>query len=272
MDLVKKEDNFSAALAEMENTRKVSEALMKTPHYAKMGQEGIYAIVAKAKSLGMDPIEALNGGLYYVQGKVGMSAEAMAARMRAAGHSITKDPKSTSTNCILNGKRGDNGDLWQVSFSVDDAKRAGIYNERGPWGKYPQMMCYNRAISMLYRQLTPDLSKGIGYEVDEIREIVSQEKIQPMPLQEAEAKEVIKTISPDQSNELTEIFLNCEEEYLKKLWDTLRKPPISIISISQLPLELFDRIKNAALNNQKEEVDLEESKDLEDRLEEVLEA
>src|SRR5271156_4535850 len=129
MDLIKKEEVYSPVV-EIENTRKVCDILMRTPHYAKMGQEGIYAVVAKAKSLGMDPIEALNGGLYYVQGKVGMSAETMGARMRSSGHSITKDPKSTPTNCILNGKRGDNGDTWQVSFSIEDAKKAGIYSEK----------------------------------------------------------------------------------------------------------------------------------------------
>lgn len=270
MDLVKKEDNFAVALADMENTRKVSEALMKAPHYAKMGQEGIYAVVAKAKSLGMDPIEALNGGLYYVQGKVGMSAESMAARMRAAGHSITKDPKSTPTNCILNGKRGDNGDIWQVSFSIEDAKRAGIYNERGPWGKYPQMMCYNRAISMLYRQLTPDLSKGVGYGVDELKEISEPEsKIQPINFPEAEVKEVVKTITQEQTDELLDIFDKCEPEYMKKLWGTLSKPPISIQNISQLPADLFDRIKTAALGNQKTEIDME-IRNSEEQVEELV--
>ena len=272
MDLVKREDSVCTALADMENTKKMSEALMRTPHYAKLGQEGIYAIVAKAKSIGMDPVEALNGGLYFVQGKVGMSAEAMAARMRSAGHSITKDPKSTSTNCILNGKRGDNADTWQVSFSVEDAKRAGIYNERGPWGKYPQMMCYNRAISMLYRQLTPDLSKGIGYGLDELKEISEPEsKIHPINLDEAEVKEVVKTISSEQSAELLTILENCEPEYIKKLWATLSKPPISIQNISLLPEDLFDRIKTAALNNQKV-VDPEEVKDLEDQFEQAMEA
>jgi hypothetical protein len=247
-DLVKREEAYISPLTEIEHTKKMCEALMKAPHYQKMGQDGIYAIVAKAKSLGMDPIEALNGGLYYVQGKVGMAAETMASRMRAAGHSITKDPKSTSTNCILNGKRGDNGDTWQVSFSVDDAKRAGIYNERGPWGKYPQMMTYNRAVSMLYRQLTPDLSKGIGYEIDEVREIaraeIQDEKIQPI-------QDIIATITQEQVDEINEIFENCEPDYLSKLWLSLRKPPISIETISQLPAYLYDRIKVAALNNQK---------------------
>lgn len=255
MELVKKEESFNPVI-EIENTKKICESLMRAPHYAKMGQEGIYAIVSKAKSLGMDPIEALNGGLYYVKGRVGMSAEAMAARMRAAGHSVQKDPKSTPTNCILNGKRGDNGDIWQVSFSVEDAKRAGIYQEGGAWGKYPQSMCYNRAVSMLYRQLTPDLSKGVGYQLDELREIADSDKIQPMPV--VEERELI---TQDQASELLSLLELCDPAYVRKLWDTLRRPPIGISSLNQLPADLYDRIKSAALLNKKEIIEKIDNKE-----------
>jgi len=248
MELVKKEDNFSLTFSDIENTRKMCDLLMKTPHYAKLGPDGIYAVVAKAKSMEMDPIDALNGGLYYVNGRVGMSTEAMAARMRAAGHSISKDQKSTNTCCVLNGKRADNGDTWTTSFSIDDAKRAGIYNEKGPWGKYPDVMCYNRAMSKMFRQLTPDLSKGAGYTLDELKEIAACEA--PMARQiEAQAVELV---SQEQADELSLVFIECDPEYIEKVWKTLRKPPIGIESLNQLPLHLFDRIKAAASRNRDE--------------------
>ena len=146
-----RQNNFDVALNDIESTQKVCEKLMKTPHYSKLGQDGIYAVVAKAKSLNINPVEALNGGLYYVQGKVGMSAEMMAALIRQAGHSITKDPKSNESIVILHGRRADNGDTWMTSFSLDDAKRAGLL--KNIYDKYPGIMLYNRAMSMLARQL-----------------------------------------------------------------------------------------------------------------------
>lgn len=251
MELVQKQNNLPQALVEVENTRKMCELLIKTPHYAKLGPEGIYAVVAKARSLELDPIDALNGALYYVNGRVGMSTEAMACRMRQAGHSIQKDPKSTNECCILHGKRADNGDTWTTSFSVEDAKRAGIYNERGPWGKYPSVMCYNRAMSMMFRQLTPDLSKGAGYTLDELKEIATTE---PIPTQnKAEVEETLsETISKEQASELADIFSKCDPQYIAKVWQTLKRTPIAIETLEQLPLMLFERIKAAALRNMAE--------------------
>lgn len=251
MQLVKKDDNFSIAFNDIENQRKICDLLMKTPHYAKLGPDGIYAVVAKAKSLEMDPIEALNGGLYYVNGRVGMSTEAMAARMRAAGHSIQKDiPKCTNTSCVLIGKRADNGDQWVTSFSVEDAKRAGIYNEKGPWGKYPSVMCYNRAMSMMFRQLTPDLSKGVGYTLDELKEIADSDSSKYEIIQEKE--ELLDIITKEQADELSILFSECDPVYLGKVWQTLKKPPINIDTIDQLPASLFDRIRTASIRNRDE--------------------
>lgn len=168
------QDDLSKTLSAVVNTQKICETLMKTPHYQRMGQEGIFAIVAKARSLRIDPLDALNGGLYFVQGKVGMSTEMMASLIRQSGHSVTKDPKSNNTMCILHGKRSDSGDKWTVSFSLEDAKRAGLL--KNMYEKYPGIMLYNRAMSMLARQLFPDVIKGAGYTYDELKEIAKNKE------------------------------------------------------------------------------------------------
>jgi len=250
MDLVKREDTFTVALAEVENTRRMCEVLLKTPHYAKMGPDGIYAVLAKARSMDIDPMDALNGALYYVNGRVGMSTEAMAARMRTAGHSIQKDIQKSSPNCcVLIGKRADNGDVWETSFSIEDAKRAGIYNDRGPWGKYPSVMCYNRAMSMMFRQLTPDLSKGAGYTLDELKEIAEVDRFPSVSFgPPAPAAMMIEIVSAEQVKELKEIFEDCDPAYLDKVWESLRKSA-SVGHIEDLPAALFERIRTAAMRN-----------------------
>jgi|SRR5208282_1891691 hypothetical protein len=166
-ELIVKEENFDL-LADIELMQSAAKKLMQTKHYQAMGEAGIFAIIQKAKSLKINPIDALNGGLYFTQGKVGMSAEMMNTLIRIHGHSIQKDSRSNDQICILIGKRADNGDTWITSFSIDDAKRAGIYNEKTPWGKYPPNMCFNRALSNLARQLFPDVIKGC-YEIDELK-------------------------------------------------------------------------------------------------------
>ena len=155
-------------LADIDQMQNACKKLMQTKHYQAMGEAGIFAIIQKAKSLKINAIDALGGGLYFTNGKVGMSAEMMNTLIRSHGHSITKDTKSNDNICILHGKRADNGDTWTESFSIDDAKRAGIFKENTPWGKYPRNMCFNRALSNLARQLFPDVIKGC-YEIDELK-------------------------------------------------------------------------------------------------------
>lgn len=165
--VVSQEERFDL-LGDIDHTQSAVKKLLQTKHYQALGEAGIFAIIQKAKSLKINPVDALGGGLYFLNGKVGMSAEMMNTLIRSHGHSITKDAKSNDNICILHGKRADNGDTWTESFSIEDAKRAGIYNERTPWGKYPRNMCFNRALSNLARQLFPDVIKGC-YEIEELK-------------------------------------------------------------------------------------------------------
>lgn len=164
-DLMIQEEKFDL-LADIDQTQNAVKKLLQTKHYQALGEAGIFAIIQKAKSLKIDPVDALGGGLYFLNGKTGMSAEMMNTLIRSNGHSIVKDPKSNDNICILHGKRQDNGDTWTESFSIDDAKRAGIY--KNVWEKYPRNMCFNRALSNLARQLFPDVIKGC-YEIEELK-------------------------------------------------------------------------------------------------------
>lgn len=149
---------------EIQETRVLVESLLKTKHYQRLGPEGIFAIIQKAKATNVNPLDALNGGMYYVQGKVEMSAFMMNQLIRQAGHSISKDQQSDDAVCILHGKRADTGDTWTEIFSINDAKRAGIYRGGTGWTKYPRNMLFARALSNLARMLFPDVIKGCYVE------------------------------------------------------------------------------------------------------------
>lgn len=167
--VVKEEFNFDKFAQDVDLLTKICGQLMKTKHYAALGEAGIFAILQRAKAMNIDPFDCLNGGLYYINGKVGMSTELMASLIRRQGHQIIKDPSSNDTICTLHGKRADNGDEWTSTFSMADADRAGL--KKNMFLKYPAIMLYNRAMSALARQLFPDVIKGAGYEKDELEEI-----------------------------------------------------------------------------------------------------
>lgn len=230
-------DDFQRSMIDLEQTNQMCHALMNTPHYAKLGEVGIYTIVQRARSIGINPMEALNGGMYFLKGKVELSAATMNCMIRAKGHSIIKDDRSTREICILRGKRCDNGDTWTASFSIQEAQTAGIYKD--VWVKYPEDMLFNRALSRLARQLFPDVIKGC-YVEGEIREAVAAEQ-DPVRAIEAPKTEVI---SSDQAVELSSLLKKCSPEFQEEIRIFCHRTRISE-SLDGLPMSLFDRLQKA---------------------------
>jgi len=250
--MLKEQDN---PIAKVEQMQRLCGKLMQSKHYQKMGEEGVFAIVQKSHSLNIDPIDALNGGLYFVNGKVGMSTEMMASLIRQAGHNISKDPKSTDEMIILHGKRCDNGDTWTCTFGIEHARKAGLL--KNMYEKYLGVMLYNRCMSMLARQLFPDVIKGCGYDKAELHEIAENT---PKPsiwnesntvalIEAVEIKQEEETIMPSQAQELKLILSQCDPEYSKKVLKTLLDMPKPVESIESLPMNLYGRIMTAARAN-----------------------
>jgi len=127
------------------------------------GQPGIMMTILAARELGVPPMLALNGGISNIMGKLEISARLMNAMMRRAGVKITI-MESTDDRCVLRGQRGDNGDSAVVSYSLEDAKKAGLVKPSGGWVKNPKDMCFARAISRLARQIAPDVIGGCYIE------------------------------------------------------------------------------------------------------------
>lgn len=232
-------------LSELANTQKLCNILMQTPHYAKMGPEGIFAIVETAKSLDVDPRLALGGGLYYVRGKVEMQARMMNALIRARKHSVTRDKKSDETICILHGKRADNGDTWTESFSIQDAQRAGLMGNP-VWKNYPKDMLFARALSRLARQLFPDIIGNcyvegeISLEPTEADKMISE--VAQLPQIDG-PDQVTKTLSEEQHKNIS-FFLNQVPEYKQTIVDFLAKKGIS--NLWEMPVEMYEKIVQKA--------------------------
>ncbi len=249
MTITLQNNSTDLVLQDIESTQKLCASLMKTPHYAKMGEVGIFAVVQKARSVGMNPLDALNGGMYFVQGKVEMQGQAMLALIRAAGHSVSMDPKSTQTNVKMFGRRADNGDTWTAEFSVEDAKRQGIY--RNQWEKMPKVMCMWRCVSQLGRFLFSDILKGV-YVQGEISEAVPFNA--PVKIDfttgEIEEMKIEKSVTQEQVFEFEDILSECSEEDQKKAKDYLKSQGFS--TYDQLPIKAFEILKERAIAKREE--------------------
>lgn len=136
--------------------------------YGGIGNESkIFMILLAANELGIKPMQALNGGMWNIQGKVELSARLMNSMIRRAGHSI-KEIQCDNTKCILEGKRADNGDTFTASFTIEEAQQAGLAGRQN-WKVYAKDMLFARALSRLARRLFPDII-GTAYVEGEIRD------------------------------------------------------------------------------------------------------
>lgn len=250
-------NDFTSQLAEMDKIYEVCKKLMSTPHYQKLGEAGIHAIMAKSKALGVNLFDALNGSFFCVQGKIGMSTELMAALVRQRGHSITQ-VESTNTNCVLKGKRCDNGDEWTCSFNDQDAITAGLWHS-ATWKKYPRIMLYNRAMSMLFRQLFADLSLGAGYVKDEIDEITKTgDYASNLPVAETEdvkpieAPKEVEKPTLEQINKLNNILSECSQEYKDHILGGIASKGWN--GIADMPREAYSNLLTQALMKRAEHI------------------
>lgn len=183
----------------------MAETAVSSKIYKGIGEKaGVMMIMLSARELGIPCMQALNGGLNIIQGKVEISARMMNALIRKAGHQITIKEISDEV-CTLIGKRCDTGEIQTSSFSIEDAKRAGLVKPAGGWTKFPSDMCFARALSRLARQLFSDVI-GIGYVEGEIRSTESD----PLP-----AEEVLKEIDipcPTEEEDLQTLLEKFDKE------------------------------------------------------------
>ncbi len=181
----------------------MAEQAVSSKMYKGIGEKaGVMMIMLSARELGISPMQALNGGLNIIQGKVEISARMMSALIRKAGHQISVK-ECTSTQCILVGKRADTGEVQSSSFSVAEAQLAGLVKPGGGWIKWPKDMCFARALSRLARQLFSDVI-GIGYVEGEI----SQAPV--------EKHSEIETIISEEVVNIEEVETENEQAYIDK--------------------------------------------------------
>lgn len=130
---------------------------VQSKFYKTIGDESaVMMIMLSARELNIPPVMALNGGIRMINGVMELSARAMNMMIRRAGHSIQVQDES-NTQCILVGKRKDNGDVLKVSYTIQEAHAAKLVKEGGAWTKIPKDMLFARALSRLARRLFADV-------------------------------------------------------------------------------------------------------------------
>lgn len=149
----------------------VPEVLRKKP-------QDVAVILLAANDLGIPLTQALTK-LYVIKGKVGQEAELMRALIFRDGHEIGVKTE-TPTSCTVYGRRKDTGQYEEASFTLEEAKVAGLirsYDDTGKvvaadkkdvWRSFTVDMLFARATARLARRLFGDCLGGVSYTPDEL--------------------------------------------------------------------------------------------------------
>lgn len=119
----------------------------------------VAACILTGHELGIGPMESLRS-VHIIDGRASLAAELIRSRYLAAGHKLWTEELST-TRVVVAGHRGDDpGHITKVTWTMDDARKAGLANKQN-WAKYPRQMLTARATAELCRLVAPDASGGL---------------------------------------------------------------------------------------------------------------
>ena len=126
--------------------------------------QDILVCVQWGYEMGLAPMQALQN-IAVINGKPSVYGDAALALVQAS--SVCEDVQETMEDegtpnptavCVAKRK---NRSPVVVRFSVEDAKRAGLWGKQGPWQAYPKRMMQMRARGFALRDAFPDVLKGL---------------------------------------------------------------------------------------------------------------
>lgn len=181
----------------------------------------ILAAALMGRAFGWDALTAMRM-VTVIQGTASLKPEAMLALIRQRGHHVTIDVHPDGRGVTVRGKRADNGDTAEASFTISDAERAGLL-KNSSWKSYPVDMCQWRAVARLSRSLFGDVVLGAGYIPEEIGGVAEVPSAEPSPWVTPEPAdivdaEVVEEDTPAERDWLADIAATDDVAVLRAMW------------------------------------------------------
>jgi hypothetical protein len=147
----------------MEFSKMLADSSMVPKQYQGKPQD-IIVCVQWGAELGLAPMQALQN-IAVINGKPSVYGDAMMALVQASPvcegideHIEGEGTPNPVAVCVAK-RKGRNPVI--ARFSVEDAKRAGLWGKQGPWQAYPKRMLQMRARGFALRDAFPDVLKGL---------------------------------------------------------------------------------------------------------------
>ena len=138
--------------------------------------ESVLIAVEMGYEVGLSPMAALQNTAV-VNGRPTIYGDAALALVRGSGLLESYEEKPVGVRgkddfgyCVTAKRKGDNS-TYSETFTVADAKQAGLWGKAGPWSQYPARMLKFRARGFLLRDAFGDVLKGMR-TFEEVRDYV----------------------------------------------------------------------------------------------------
>ncbi|CAB4131231.1 hypothetical protein UFOVP130_70 [uncultured Caudovirales phage] len=168
MEVVRAEQQLPAIVSEpsdkLTNVQRLGKILAASGYFSDVRDMAQAAVkVMAGEELGIAPVAAVMG-IHIIKGKVTLSANLIAAQVRRHGYNF-RHQRFDNTGCALEftGKQGEV--LGESSFTEEDAKSSGVYNDM--YKKFPRNMYFARAVSNGAKWYCPEVMSGLPVYVPE---------------------------------------------------------------------------------------------------------
>lgn len=176
--------------------------------------------------LGLAPMQAMQN-IATINGRPSIWGDAMLALVKSSPEfvSIKEEYAGEGNNltaiCTVKRRNTDGTvDEHTATFSMEDAKTAGLLGKQGPWTQYPKRMLQMRARGYALRDMFPDVLKGLR----------TTEEVRDMP-QEKDMGDIEQVSEPETKS--------ARDKVIERLNKTKQEPKSKAPSSEPSPAELL---------------------------------
>lgn len=161
-EIATQKQHFSLAPKDLDEAMRFADMLAGSSIVPKdyIGKPGNCLVAIQwGMELGLQPMQAMQS-IAVINGRPSLWGDAMLALVKAhpAFEWIKEECDGNVATCTI--KRRGEPEVVQ-SFSMEEAKRAGLTGKAGPWTQYPKRMLQMRARGFALRDAFPDALRGV---------------------------------------------------------------------------------------------------------------
>ena len=206
----------------------ISKELAQSRLHAHRNPADVLFVISVGEFLGLNAATALMN-IYNVNGMPTMKADLKLALAKRHPEYAGCEIDANTERCIVKMKRrNENGTEEAITstFTIDDAKRAGLFPKKDNWRMYPQRMLKARAISYAVNDLFPDIVFGMlsseeAQDIDRHTEktIATEYKIIESEAETTDRPDAETTDQPNRTNDEFAELMAATQGVMQKLVD-----------------------------------------------------